>query len=115
MRMIFLLLILVLPVIAQDLTVPCEASSKALRLLEAVPPLRDATIPYEQRIGALRALAKQYPEDFFIQRHYQDSFRHQFYLAHEFDQALGIYPHRTSDLLSQYYEARLHMYVDTHR
>ncbi len=115
MRSIFLLLILVLPVSAQDLTVPCEASAKALRLLEAVPPLRDATIPYEQRIGALRALAKQYPEDFFIQRHYQDSFRHQFYLADEFDQALGIYRNRTSDLLSQYYEARLLMYVEPQR
>jgi len=115
MRSIFLLLILVLPVSAQHLTVPCEAPAKTLRLLEAVPPLRDATIPYEQRIGALRALAKQYPEDFFIQRHYQDSFRHQFYLADEFDQALGTYRNRTSDLLSQYYEARLLMYVEPRR
>ncbi len=115
MRSIFLLLILVLPVSAQDLTVPCEAPTKTLRLLEAVPPLRDATIPYEQRIGALRALAKQYPEDFFIQRHYQDSFRHQFYLAEEFDQALGMYRNRTSDLLSRYYQARLLMYVEPRR
>ena len=115
MRSIFLLLILVLPVSAQDLTVPCEAPAKTLRLLEAVPPLRDATIPYELRIGALRALAKQYPEDFFVQRYYQDSFRDQSYLADEFDQALGMYRNRTSDLLSHYYEARLLMYVEPQR
>ena len=63
MRSIFLLLILALPLKAQDLTVPCEAPAKTLRLLEDVAPLRDVTIPYESRIGALRALAKQYPED----------------------------------------------------
>jgi thiol-disulfide isomerase/thioredoxin len=115
MRSIFLLLILALPLSAQDLTVPCETPVKTLRLLEAVPPLRDATIPYEQRIGALRALARQYPEDFFIQRHYQDSFRHQFYLADEFDQALAMYRNRASDLLSRYYEARLLMYAEPER
>jgi thiol-disulfide isomerase/thioredoxin len=115
MRSIFLLLIVALPLSAQDLSVPCEAPAKTLRLLEAMPPLRDATIPYEQRVGALRALAKQHPEDFFIQRHYQDSFRQQFYLADEFDQALAMYRNRASDLLSRYYEARLLLYVEPQR
>ena len=115
MRLIFLLLLLPLPLGAQDLTVPCETPLKTLRLLEAVPPLRDATIPYEQRVGALRTLAAQYPEDFFIQRYYQDSFRRQFYLAEEFDRALTMYRNRPSDSLSRYYEARLLMYSDPQR
>jgi thiol-disulfide isomerase/thioredoxin len=115
MRMIFLLLLLPLPLGAQDLTVPCETPVKTLRLLEAVPPLRDATIPYEQRVGALRALAKQYPDDFFIQRYYQDSFRRESYLADEFDRALAMYRNRPSDPLSRYYEARLLMYADPQR
>ena len=115
MRLIFLLLLLPLPLGAQDLTVPCETPVKTLRLLEAVPPLRDATIPYEQRVGALRALAKQYPDDFFIQRYYQDSFRRESYLADEFDRALAMYNNRPSDPLSRYYEARLLMYADPQR
>jgi hypothetical protein len=115
MRSIFLLLILALPLKAQDLTVPCEAPAKTLRLLEDFAPLRDVTIPYESRIGALRALAKQYPEDFFIQRRYQDSFRRKSYLADEFDQALAMYRSRAFDPLSRYYEARLLMYVEPER
>ena len=115
MRSIFLLLTLALPLSAQDLTVPCETPVKTLRLLEAVPPLRDATIPYEERIGALRTLAKQYPDDFFIQRYYQDSFRREFYLGDEFDRALAAYRNRPSDPLSRYYEARLLMYAEPQR
>jgi hypothetical protein len=71
-----LLLLVLLPVAAQELRVPCEPSAGTLRLLEAVPPPHDTAIPYEQRVGALRKLASQHPADFFIQRAYQDSFRH---------------------------------------
>ena len=115
MRLIFLLLLLPLPVAAQELTVPCEAPAETLRLLEAVPPLRDTTIPYEQRVGALRVLAERNPDNFFIQRYYQDSFRHEFHLADEFDRALAMYRKRASDPLSRYYEARLLMYSDPAR
>jgi hypothetical protein len=115
MRLIFLLLLLPLKICPQDLTVPCEAPVKTLRLLEAVPTLRDKTIPYEERIGALRTLAKQYPDDFFIQRYYQDSFRREFYLADEFDRALAMYRNRPPDPLSRYYEARLLMYAEPQR
>src|SRR6266404_1464128 len=110
MRLISLLLLLPLPLAAQELTAPCETPAETLRLLEAVPPLRDAMIPYEQRVGAVRALAKQYPDDFFIQRAYQDSFRRDHDLADEFDRALAMYRNRASDPLTRYYEARLLMY-----
>jgi thiol-disulfide isomerase/thioredoxin/tetratricopeptide (TPR) repeat protein len=109
---VLLSLALVLPVAAQPPTVPCEASAATLRLLEALPPMRESSIPYEQRIGALRRLAAQHAEDFFIQRAYQDSFRRQFYLADEYDRALAMYRKRTSDPLSKYYEARLLMMAE---
>ena len=119
MRLIFLLLLqpLLLPMTlgARDLTAPCEAPAETLRLLGAVPPLRDTSIPYEQRVGALRVLAEQNPDNFFIQRYYQDSFRHEFHLADEFDRALAMYRERASDPLSRYYEARLLMYSDPER
>ncbi len=115
MGLILLLLLLALPLGAQDLTAPCETPVETLRMLEAVPPLRDVANPYEQRVGALRALATQYPDDFFIQRAYQDSFRGDHDLADEFDRALGMYRNRPSYPLSRYYEARLLMYVDPQR
>ena len=100
-----------LPLSAQHLSVPCDASRKTLLLLEGVPPLRDVSIPFERRTGALRTLAERNPEDFFIQRAYQDSFRHTYHLADEFDRALAMYRKRASDPLSRYYEARLLMYA----
>jgi len=106
----FLILLLTLPLSAQEISVRCEPSSETLRLLEAVPPLRDFAIPYEQRVGALRELAEKHPNDFFIQRAYQDSFRPRRDLADEFDRALAMYRARPSDPLSQYYEARLLMW-----
>src|SRR6267142_2761561 len=110
MRSVFFILF-ALPLSAQELAVPCEASPRTLRLLEAVQPLRDVSIPFESRIGTLRALAEQNPEDFFIQRAYQDSFRHSYHLADEFDRALAMYRRRASDPLFRYYEARLLMYA----
>ncbi len=109
------LLLLALPVAAQKIDVPCEAPSAALRLLETLPPLRDSGIPYEQRMGALRRLAVEHPQDFFLQRAYQDSFRRSFYLADEYDRALEMYRKRASDPLSKYYEARLLMMVEPER
>jgi thiol-disulfide isomerase/thioredoxin len=106
MRLLFPLLLL-LPLGAQELTVRCEPTPQTIRLLESVPPLRDTAIPYEQRVGALRALAQKYPDDFFIQRAYQDSFRQLRSLADEYDRALALYRARPGDPLSRYYEARL--------
>jgi hypothetical protein len=60
-------------------------------MLEALPPMDDDTVSYEKRIGVLRSLAEQNPNDFFIQRCYQDSFRKQFALGDEFDRALALY------------------------
>ena len=108
MRLVFLL-IFALPLAAQDLAVPCEASPQTLRLLDALPPLTDISIPFESRIGALRTLAERNPADFFIQRAYQDSFRRRYHLAGEFDRALGMYRSRAG-AMSRYYEARLLMY-----
>jgi thiol-disulfide isomerase/thioredoxin len=99
---------------AQGLNVPCEPSSKVLRLLEALPPMDDLSIPYAQRIGALRLLAQQNPDDFFIQRAYQESFRHNYWLGDEFDRALALYRER-ADPLARYYEARLLMYSEPKR
>src|SRR6266699_422326 len=110
MRSVFFVLF-ALPLSAQHLSVPCDASRKTLLLLEGVPPLRDVSIPFERRTGALRTLAERNPEDFFIQRAYQDSFRHTYHLADEFDRALAMYRKRASDPLSRYYEARLLMYA----
>lgn len=105
-----LILLLTLPLSAQEISVRCEPTSETLRLLEAVPPLRDFAIPYEQRVGALRELAENHPNDFFIQRAYQDSFRQRRDLGDEFDRAVAMYRARPSDSLSQYYEARLLMW-----
>ena len=110
MRSVFFVLF-ALPLSAQHLSVPCDASRKTLLLLEGAPPLRDVSIPFERRTGALRTLAERNPEDFFIQRAYQDSFRHTYHLADEFDRALAMYRKRASDPLSRYYEARLLMYA----
>ena len=114
MRWVFLL-IFALPLAAQDLAVPCEAPPETLRLLDAVPPLTDIGIPFESRIGALRTLAERNPADFFIQRAYQDSFRHRYHLAAEFGRALGMYRSRGASAMSRYYEARLLMYAQPAR
>ena len=100
---------------AQSITVPCEPSRETLRRLEAVPPLEDRTIPFEQRVGVLRTLAARYPNDFFIQRAYQDSFRDHRHLAAEFDRARAIYAGRRNDPLARYWDARLLMYHDPQR
>ena len=114
MRWILSLLV-ALPLAAKGLIVPCEASPETLHLLESLPPLHDPAIPYEQRIGALRELARRYPQNFFIQRYYQDSFRQKFYLAEEYDRALAMYRRRPSDPLASYLEARLLMMADPRR
>jgi thiol-disulfide isomerase/thioredoxin len=99
-------LLLAAPAFAQQLSIPCEPNRRTIELLESVPP-RDTTIPYEKRVGALRALAAAHPGDFFIQRAYQDAFRRQRSLADEYDRALAMYRARPRDPLSAYYEARL--------
>jgi thiol-disulfide isomerase/thioredoxin len=111
----FFALLLTLPLSAQEISVRCEPPPETLRLLEAVPSLRDTAIPYEQRVGALRALAGKHPDDFFIQRAYQDSFRGHRDLADEYDRALARYRARPADPLSQYYEARLLMWSEPQR
>jgi len=111
----FLLLLAAFPLCAQGWNVSCEASDKTLRLLEAVQPLDDPEIPYEQRIGALRLLAQRNPGEFFIQRAYQDSFRQRNYLGDEFDQALSMYRKWAGNPLAPYYEARLLLYSSPRR
>src|ERR1051326_7661257 len=106
---LYVLMLLVPTIAAQTLTVPCEPPPETLAKLEKIPPLRDDAIPYEQRIGALRRLAESNPGDFFLQRAYQDSFRHQSFMADEFDRALALYRKR-GDLVGHYLEARLLMY-----
>jgi thiol-disulfide isomerase/thioredoxin len=110
-----LTLALALPAAAQTITVPCEAPAATLRVLETLPPLREGAIPFEQRVGALRKLAAEHPEDFFLQRAYQDSFRRSFYLADEYDRALEMYRRRNANPLARYYEARLLMMVEPAR
>ena len=58
-----LLFALALSLGAQQLSVSCEPAASTLRLLEAVPPVADVSLPYEQRVGALRLLAATHPED----------------------------------------------------
>jgi hypothetical protein len=102
-----LLVLVTLSLRAQSLPILCEPAPETLHLLEAVPPVRDTTIPYEQRVGELRRLAQKYPRDFFIQRTYEDSFRQDRSLGEEYDRALAMYRGRPEDPLSRYYEARL--------
>jgi hypothetical protein len=104
-----------MPVGAQTIPVLCQPSPETIHLLEAIPPLADIGIPYEQRVGALRALARKYSDDFFVQRAYQDSFRHKRWLADEYDHALVMYHARPSDPLSRYYEARLLLFAEPRR
>ena len=56
-------------------------------------------------------MAEQNPSDFFLQRAYQDSFRHQTFLADEYDRALAMYRKR-GDFVGGYLEARLLMYAN---
>ena len=92
---------------AQQPPVTCEATSKTLKALEGLPSVPDQSIPYEVRMAPLRALAEKNPDDFFIQRYYQDAFRRSFYLADEYDRALTGYRSRPNEPLSRYLEARL--------
>lgn len=114
MRLAFILIV-ALPLASQTLFVPCEPPTSTLRLLEALPPIADTALPYEQRVGALRALAEGHPEDFFVERAYQDSFRQHRTLVDEFDRALARYRERSSDPLSRYWEARLLMWHEPER
>jgi thiol-disulfide isomerase/thioredoxin len=108
-------LLLALPLGAQAVTPPCEPTPETLRLLEAVPPLRDTAIDYESRVGALRRLAERHRDDFFVQRAYQDSFRLHRDLADEYDRALAMYRERPAESLSTYYQARLLMWSEPQR
>jgi hypothetical protein len=110
-----LLLLLALPLRAQPVVVPCEPTPETTHLFEAIPPLEDISIPYERRVGALRALAQKHPDNFFVQRAYQDSFRRHRELADEYDRALAMYRARSADPLSRYYEARLLMFAEPRR
>jgi thiol-disulfide isomerase/thioredoxin len=100
---------------AQEAPVPCDPASNTLNALEGLPPVRDHSIPYAVRMAPLRALAEKNPDDFFIQRYYQDAFRRSFYLADEYDRALTLYRSRPDDPLSRYLEARLLMKVEPER
>jgi|SRR6516165_2011864 hypothetical protein len=93
----FVGLVLLAPLYAQDLKVACEPKPETLRILEALPSPRDYEISFEVRIGPLRALAEQYPNDFFIQHYYQDAFRRAWHLADEYDRALALYRKRPID------------------
>jgi thiol-disulfide isomerase/thioredoxin len=108
------LLLLALPLAAQY-SVPCEPGPETIRLLESVPPVRDTLVPFEQRVGALRALAEKHPGNYFIQRAYQDSFRNWRHLWQEFDRAIAMYRARKNDALAEYYEARLLMLAEPQR
>src|ERR1041384_6797925 len=104
---VFFLFVLAVPLAAEQSFLSCEPDAATLRLLEAVPPIAERSLPYEQRGGAVRTLAQTHPNNFFIQRAYQDSFRQHRTLADEFDRALAMYRARASGPLSKYWEARL--------
>jgi hypothetical protein len=108
-------LALLVPLYAQELKVGCEPKLATLRMLEALPSTRDYSIPFEARVGPLRALAEQYPNDFFVQRYYQDAFRRAWHLADEYDRALALYRNRPMHPLSRYFEARLLMNAEPSR
>jgi len=97
---------------AQELAVPCQPAPETLKILEALPAVRDYSISFEARVAPLRALAEKSPGDFFIQRFYQDAFRRSFQLSDEFDRALAMYRKRPANPLSRYLEARLLMFAD---
>jgi len=108
-------LLLLAPLCAQELKVACEPKPETLRILEGLPLSRDYSVPVEARMGPLRALAEQNPDDFFIQRYYRDTLRLMWHLADEFDRALALYRKRPADPLSRYWEARLLMYAEPAR
>ena len=66
-------LLLLAPLCAQELKVACEPKPETLRILEGLPLSRDHSVPVEARMGPLRTLAEQNPDDFFIQRYYRDT------------------------------------------
>ncbi|MBL8229247.1 MAG: TlpA family protein disulfide reductase [Bryobacterales bacterium] len=89
--------------------VPCEPTAETQKILDSLPAVRELNLPFETRVGPRRKLAAQYPDDFFLQRAYQESFRRSFYLAAEYDRALAMYRQRPDHPLSRYLEARLLM------
>lgn len=100
---------------AQSIQVPCEPPAKVAALLDPLPSARDFGYTYESRIGVRRAIAERNPDDFFLQRAYQDSFRTGFHLADEYDRALAMYRSRPQHALSRYFEARLLLLVQPAR
>jgi thiol-disulfide isomerase/thioredoxin len=98
---------------AQAFSVPCEPSRETLKTLEALPPVQDYSISFEDRVGKRRALAEKYPDDFFVQRAYQAAFqRSPKNPAGEWDRALAFYRRRASSPMSRYLEAKLLMVAE---
>jgi hypothetical protein len=67
------------------------------------------------KVGGHRALGRKYSSDFFVQRAYQDSFRHKRWLAEENDRALAMYRAHPSDPLSRCYEAHPLLFAEPRR
>lgn len=85
----------------------CNTSTEIQARLSALPEPADRTVPYEQRMGPLRRLADQFPNDIVVQLRYQDAFRQKHWLIDEFDHALSLY--RAQDKESTFLRARLLM------
>jgi thiol-disulfide isomerase/thioredoxin len=85
----------------------CTPSQPVMQALSALPDLTDYSIPYEDRMGPLRALAGKYPRDVFVQHRYQDAFKRGVQLHEEFDRAFAMYRSKPGDPILRYFEARL--------
>jgi hypothetical protein len=85
----------------------CEPAPAIRQALSALPDLRDYRIPYDERMKPLRDLLDRYPQDIYVQRYYQDSFKWQLHRFDEFDRAFRMCRTRPDDPVFRYLEARL--------
>ncbi len=86
---------------------PCEPSPEIRQALSSLIDRYDFSVPREECLRPLRAMAEKFPYDLFVQIRLQDTFRGNITLYPEFDRAFAQYRSRPNDPVFQYLEARL--------
>ena len=92
---------------AQESSYPCEASPGVAQALAVLPYADDSRLTWAERVGPVRALMKEYPNDLFVHLRYQDMIGRDYFMADEYDSALALYRSMPDRTLGQYLEARL--------
>ncbi len=87
----------------------CEATPFIRAALDALPSMDDLSLTYEQRMAPRRALARENPDDVFVQMALQDEIGNLPHLTREWDEALAAYRKLDHAFLGDFLEARLRL------